>query len=555
MNIICNETENLKKVEIYYNEIVKIKKNLIDYFTKYNESTKEYLKNLKNLQKNYSNNLKKNEINNKCDMSELYKLTKLIPSLIKEKIGAFSLLTDLLTKSINEVNNTFEENDRILKNIESDYIDSKKDLENKNKLMEKLKNNFFSKAQETENLLIKYQKEKKCSKLKNNNKDMNEKIEESLKEMKRAEEEYINVLPNIQNLEDSFISSIESFKNTKKTILCSNVNLLKESIQNFIINYKNCFKMIFVEQDEELREMTELKLGEEIEKLIEKNKLINKPFRKFKIEPYKMKLLDTHKEQHFSCDLYKDLTSNEIDDNDIFEIANKIYENLSLKNPKYNIEIEKDKIITNNISNKILAFSNQNISLEKPTKEEINKINKLMDSKYNREIFIQKLNEFRNHGVFIIPNENYIIIGEIINSILNRIMNDSDYYSAKNCIILSQTFYKKKDEQKIFLQEEIKNNPLFKNKLFWDNFILYSIQVGITESISSNLNYDNNYINGDIKQYNNIVFAQLIPLADNMIEFGLDKEVIKELINPKIEYYKLSEESKKIIMDILEPKK
>ena len=59
MNIICNETENLKKVEIYYNEIVKIKKNLIDYFTKYNESTKEYLKNLKNLQKNYSNNLKK----------------------------------------------------------------------------------------------------------------------------------------------------------------------------------------------------------------------------------------------------------------------------------------------------------------------------------------------------------------------------------------------------------------------------------------------------------------------------------------------------------------
>ena len=551
MNIICNETENLKKVEIYYNEIVKIKKNLIDYFTKYNDSTKEYLKNLKILQKNYSNNLKKNEINNECDMSELYKLTILIPSLIKEKIGAFSLLTDLLTKSINEVNNTFEENDRILKNIESDYIESKKDLENKNKLMEKLKNNFFSKAQETENLLIKYQKEKKSSKLKNNNKDMNEKIEESLNEMKRAEEEYINLLPNIQNLEDSFISSIESFKNTKKTILCSNVNLLKESIQNFIINYKNAFKMIFIEQDEELREMIELKLGEEIEKLIEKNRLINKPFRKCKIEPYKMKLLDTHKEQLFSCDLYKDLTSNEIDDNDIFEIANKIYENLSLKNPKYNIEIEKDKIITNNIANKILAFSNQNISLEKPTKEEINKIKTLMDSKYNREIFIQKLNEFRNHGVFIIPNENYIIIGEIINSILNRIMNDSDYYSAKNCIILSQTFYKKKDEQKIFLQEEIKNNPLFKNKLFWDDFILYSIQVGITESISSNLNY----MNGDIKQYNNIVFAQLIPLADNMIEFGLDKEVIKELINPKIEYYKLSEESKKIIMDILEPKK
>ena len=40
-----------------------------------------------------------------------------------------------------------------------------------------------------------------------------------------------------------------------------------------------------------------------------------------------------------------------------------------------------------------------------------------------------------------------------------------------------------------------------------------------------------------------------------MIEFGLDKETIKELINPKIEYYQLSEESKNLIWDLLDRKK
>ena len=37
-----------------------------------------------------------------------------------------------------------------------------------------------------------------------------------------------------------------------------------------------------------------------------------------------------------------------------------------------------------------------------------------------------------------------------------------------------------------------------------------------------------------------------------MINFRLDKEVIKELINPRIEYYKLNEESVNLIMNLLE---
>ena len=56
---------------------------------------------------------------------------------------------------------------------------------------------------------------------------------------------------------------------------------------------------------------------------------------------------------------------------------------------------------------------------------------------------------------------------------LNKVMKDSDFYCANNCLILSQTYYKIENGKKIFLQTKIKDNPIFKSKTFWDGFIFY----------------------------------------------------------------------------------
>ena len=58
----------------------------------------------------------------------------------------------------------------------------------------------------------------------------------------------------------------------------------------------------------------------------------------------------------FSSDFYKYLSLNEFDEDDIFEIANQIYENLSLQKPNYNLEIEKEKIITIKLLLKFYLF-------------------------------------------------------------------------------------------------------------------------------------------------------------------------------------------------------
>ena len=41
----------------------------------------------------------------------------------------------------------------------------------------------------------------------------------------------------------------------------------------------------------------------------------------------------------------------------------------------------------------------------------------------------------------------------------------------------------------------------------------------------------------------NIAFAQIVPYADYMKEFGVDKEIIKEDIFPKMEQYQMNNES------------
>lgn len=45
MNIINNEKEHLKVVEFCYDEILKIKNDIIDYLSQYNYFTIDYIKN------------------------------------------------------------------------------------------------------------------------------------------------------------------------------------------------------------------------------------------------------------------------------------------------------------------------------------------------------------------------------------------------------------------------------------------------------------------------------------------------------------------------------
>ena len=53
-------------------------------------------------------------------------------------------------------------------------------------------------------------------------------------------------------------------------------------------------------------------------------------------------------------------------------------------------------------------------------------------------------------------------------------------------------------------------------------------------------------------KYSNIVFSQILTLIDNMFEFDLDLDIINEVLAPKINFYKLNDEFRQTIKDVIE---
>ena len=125
-----------------------------------------------------------------------------------------------------------------------------------------------------------------------------------------------------------------------------------------------------------------------------------------------------------------------------------------------------------------------------------------------------------------------------------------DYHTAEMTIILSETYCIEEGNRKKYLQESIKENPIYKDKNFWEEFLCYAISKEIMKTLKRDQKTKENKKNSDSK-YSNIVFSQLLTLIDNMFEFGVDSSIIKEIIEPKITYYKLNKSLKDTINDAI----
>ena len=191
---------------------------------------------------------------------------------------------------------------------------------------------------------------------------------------------------------------------------------------------------------------------------------------------------------------------------------------------------------------------------EELTNEEIMDLIELLNIHENRIIFLQKLSDYRGRGKFVLCNKDYILLCQLFNIICDNIKKDSDFHAVEMVIILSETYYIEEGKRKKFLQESFKGNLLFKDKNFWEEFLCYSINKEIIKTLKRDQLKKEDKENSDYK-YSNVVFAQILTLIDNMFEFDLDSDIIKEVLNPKITYYKLNNEFRETINDIIEVKK
>ena len=592
------EEENLNITDNYYNFLKQISEDYLKYIACYKIATNEYLKKLISNQEKYNSKLIEVKDQKELKKEHINKLVSTIPKIIEQQITNIGYFVQGVDKNISKL-------EQILKDKNSEYIDclnsfkdTKNDLIKKYRDVEKIKSNFMSNISSVEETIHKIytknnKKKKNNSKLKlsifsspdSNNESIalfEDQVNSSIQKTKKIEDEYKTNFDMLKRFEKYYIEKAEKSKERTRKILCEITNSIKESISDYISFLQNCFKMPLSEIDLYIQEIISLDEYSKFDEIVKSSYINDKHVMSINPEKYTPKILETknsinkNNSNNSSGGLNDSVNSNnssssstqiedELDINqeeEIFTTIKKMTENFDLlDNNNFDLVVEEEKLRCKYLSLKILSFaptsklySNQ---IPPITDDEVEEIEIMLLKKQNRVIFLQKLSQFRTRGIFDIPEREYNILSRLFNKISKIVESEKDYESAVNIIILSQTYYTIRNNKKEYLQNILMNNEYFKTKKFWENFIRYSIDKEIASSKKSD--EINGVTNQDEKEteenYSNIVFAQLVPLNDNMIDFGIDINIIEEIISPFIKQYKISQELAEVIYSVINNKK
>ena len=552
---LCSELENMIISTNYFNFIKDTFEDYIKYITNYRIITNEYIKKICQIQEKYGSRIsgknkdKENPKYKRVYTDHIYTITSPIVKIIDKQIEDYKFVMDGIESQIENYNTLIKEKEILFDKFQLMFDEAKKDLLKKYNDVDKLKDSFMDNMGKTEDTISKY--------LKKNSSISKDQMINAISATKKLEKDYLNIISSTKFYEETFdalyISSIENIKKLSS----ETSNQMMDIVINIIILLKNNNKLQTSEIDLYLPGLTNLNEIVTIEKIIESSYKDNNKLEHVKPEKYNLKIFN---QKNKNGDI---LNSNPIlkledgfeemaviKDENIFSTFKIMKENFELvEDNKMNVETEEEKMKVQQLTDKILSIENpkSNKSISLHIEEDVDKLNSLLDVHHNRVVFLQKLTEFRNKGKFEITQKTFDILSRLLNTIINTIERDKDFHSVKNVIILSQTYYVKSDDKngKKYLQKIIQDNKIFKSKKFWDELLDYVINKEILATIRFE-HTNGNEIKENRKEYedkmSNIAFSQILPYTDNMIEFGMDKKTIQEVIFPKMTIFKMNDE-------------
>ena len=580
MNLNCLETENVTKSLEYFNSLKNISSAFLEYIKQYQFISVEYHQKLLLLNTTYQGNF--STISHKIqkanlEFTSIFDFMNTIPKIMESYIENLLFFTEELTKQIS----LFDEVktiEQIVSTCETQFTDFKKELINKTEELNNTKNNFFSEMEKTEISTYEYYyldpkyNQNIPDKFKGENiihiteGEMNMKILDT-KELENRYKEKIN---EGRNKEKTFVENSKFHSENIKKFSNELMEKMKKLVLNVLMALKNNFKLPEIEINMYLPKLIKLSQNIKIDEIIEKH-FINQKIGKFlfNAEIYDMKVFKKIKKKKDNKIIIEEIEDKivELEDglgktlliNDQISLLTiekmKIFDLINTK--ELNLEIEKEKMSMDKITIKLLS----NIKSEEIVKneldisqEELDLIQTNLEKHHNRIIFLQKLSKFRVLGNYYISKSLYTILSKYFLQILNEIKKDNDMFSAKNIIVLSQTYYIKEnenEEKKIYLQEAIKEHELFKETSFWENLFNFFMSKEIQKLRRSTYMKDKKE-EEEKSHYGKLAFGQIMTICNNMKDFGFNKEDINKIIEPKIEYYKLDENlinNIKIVLD------
>ena len=583
MNSISSDNETINIPDNYFEFSKQIYEYLSKYLKSYKTETSEYLKKLIKIQEKYISKLKGIEELKKIkniDSDNITFLSTKIYNAIKVQVSELQLFlkgTDDIIKSFEK---TIKDKSLISVSL-NEYDDTYNSLQKKYKEVEKAKNIFFEHASKTEDLIYKFYNQPNINP---NNKDFiiinsvtKSQIDNSIKNTKKYENEYSNLIKSAKYIEDKLIESIDNHNNNMIKNTCELLTNMKDNIINFLLMLENSFKVPLGEIDTYLPELLNLNEYKKIEEIINSSYKKTEAFKRMDVEKYNIKIIPDNNDKNLNDEDFIYI----IEDKEILNTVKMMEENFDLivKNSISEINLP-EKLRCRLLIYKLLSFSkkvkklikdlenqekgieiNDNINIEitedySITKEETDELFKLLEKGDNRMIFLRKFNNFRRFGTLEIPPREFHIICDIMNMIIKYVKGDKNLEAQISVVILSETYYKIEYQEKIYILNYVKHNQIFHEKDFWFDFINKSILKEVQRNLKNDLikNSDKDIENAKRKKFENLIFAQILPIIKTMTEFGLEETIICDILESLVMYYQLTETSKNMLLAMVNEK-
>ena len=607
MSVKCSEVVNYNLCLGYYRLISEMFEDQIKYITSYKLILNDYFIKVLNLQVNLGSklgNLPESFSKAKwLNFRPILKMTEQIPKIIQKQIENQKTLIEELDKSLKNIEDFLKEKSNSIKNYQQKYEEPSSELIKKYIDGERIKTIFLNSINKTEDIIARYYYNKKKINDSKNNKindnelkllfDKNKEYEIQKKSListtKKYEKEYNTIINSITKNEDKFLNVINECIDGVKSISCDLTDKLNDILLTFFTSIRNSFKSPLEIIDSNYSYFKNINNREYMNKNMMNTFNNESKLEHIQPERYNLKSLkicDSKDKGSILSKIFKNKNNEEnffdnkktgfikFEDgleemtyfeedytlNTVKEMLNN-FELIAFNGLDINIEIEEEKNNTKNYISKIISNMSNNIDNNYLEEDENNTLLNLLNKHHNRIIFLHKLNDYRSLCKYELKEKEYYLLGKLFSYIIDISKKENDYHCVELVIILSKTYYILKDKKtKIYLQNFIIDNQCFKTKDFWEELLIYAVSKEIIKSNKREKKIENNIennkeIENKIKIKNeNIIFSQLLSLIDNMFDFGVDGQMIKNIIEPRIEYYKIGDNLKKTITDVIESK-
>lgn len=411
------------------------------------------------------------------------------------------------------------------KNLYDDYVNSLALYNDEKKKMENLKKIYHQSAQIAEKSTL-YLKELVIKKKLNNEPLINKQIDLSENESK-------NRLSSMSKDCTAYISSLDKTNksraelNQKQSILLKTYqNLEKEdkTLYAKIMDIIHAYQKKILDYTGEGYNKTEalqknIDIDRDMRKLIEELRSRDKPEEEI---PY----------VHYPTEIDFDKCSDTKD----YKVCNEMVQTIKKYHNRvftdYDEKLEDKK---NKMRELIYKFFDMNKVCDSEDRKQL--LEYIKDER-THELFLIVLSKLRTNNRFCREKHLIELVSEILITILNTAQKNNNYNSAKNCVILSQTFYYlDESKKKVYIVDKIKNHPWISSMKFWKDFILIMILKEFKKLENMNpesklvISKNRNVTDNVKPKIGEILFSQLLPYVGNMNEFGIEKKYIIKIIN------------------------